>query len=140
LWLVGKLFHRNSVVRQRAEVIIALIPRIVPYGVDYDLQSETEFTRATTPLFDGELWRTDRPWEPVMPDAIRNPRRVRVKRIPKVIPNLFDPALNPVEYYFATQPEYESWIPPFVSSDDANYIEAEGPHPAPPIRFLPIDG
>jgi len=137
LWLVGKLFQRKSVVRERAEVIIALIPRIVPYGVDYDLQSEIQFTRATTPLFDGELWSTDRPWEAVMPDAIRNPRRVRVKRIPKVIPNLFDPAPNPVEYYFATQPEYDSWIPPFVSGDDVNFIEAEGLHPAPPVPSQP---
>jgi hypothetical protein len=74
-----------------------------------------------------------------MPDAIRNPRRVRVKRIPKVIPNLFDPAPNPVEYYFATQPEYESWIPPFVSGDDVNFIEAEGLHPAPPVPSQPYD-
>ncbi|MCH7687512.1 MAG: type II and III secretion system protein, partial [Planctomycetes bacterium] len=41
LWLVGRLFQRKSVTRQRSEIIIALIPRIVPYRSAYQHRENT---------------------------------------------------------------------------------------------------
>ncbi len=82
LWLVGKLFQRRVVDRRRAEVIITLIPRVVPYGSDYQPQECAEYTRSETPLLQGQVHEYPRPWEPKLYDTIENPRPL-VTRLPR---------------------------------------------------------
>jgi len=119
LWLIGKLFQRQNLTLERTEIIIAIVPHVVPYAADgYGVQAETEFSRATTRLFDGPLWETDRPWEPDLPDAMRNPRRLKVRRLPHIIHNLHEPLPHPPEYYFPTLPEEASWIPTLIIDGD----------------------
>jgi type II secretory pathway component GspD/PulD (secretin) len=70
---VGKLFQKRSMEKKRSEIIVALMPRILPYDSDYQQLASDELFRAQTPLFYGPLIPTPRPWEPMLPDTIYNP-------------------------------------------------------------------
>ncbi|NQT16693.1 MAG: hypothetical protein HQ582_28305, partial [Planctomycetes bacterium] len=73
LWLVGRLFQSRRVDRKRTELVVALIPYIVPYQPEcHDRESE-QFFRATTPIVYGPLLPYPRPFEPVLPDASQPP-------------------------------------------------------------------
>ncbi len=77
LWLVGRLFQRRSVVRQRIEVIIALVPYIVPHPDDKPAGMDAKMERARSRLLGPPLERMDRRhWEPDPSDAIRNPKHL----------------------------------------------------------------
>jgi type II secretory pathway component GspD/PulD (secretin) len=70
---VGLLFQQRSVKRERTEVIVAIIPRLVPYSSCAAAKDRLEVIRATTPVFHGPMRRCPRPWEPSLRDAL--PRR-----------------------------------------------------------------
>ena len=67
---VGLLFQERDRETQRTEVIIALLPRVVPYAPCPEAKDQLETIRATTPLFHGPLRRCPRPWEPNLRDAL----------------------------------------------------------------------
>lgn len=73
---VGKLFQRREALRQRTEIIIALVPHIVePDGDgclpcnDDPMREHGNLEQATSPLFNGPLNRSFRPWEARLPDV-----------------------------------------------------------------------
>ena len=68
---VGFLFRRSVVTKERTEIIVALVPRIQPYCQQYHDFEEGELVKASVPLMHGPLCRTDRPWDPVLPDGKR---------------------------------------------------------------------
>ncbi len=77
LWLVGRLFQRRSVIRQRNEVIIALVPYIVPHPDDKPAGMDAGLERVQSRLLGPPLERLDRrQWEPDLPDAVRNPKHL----------------------------------------------------------------
>jgi hypothetical protein len=71
VWVVGNVFKRSVVTKERVEIIVAILPRIQPYDCQWQNYEQGELARAATPLFDGPLCRTDRPWEPILPDGTR---------------------------------------------------------------------
>lgn len=73
LWLVGKLFQRQAITKERREIIITLLPRIVPDCMAEDDRHALEVQRAAAPVLCGPLATAPRPWEPQLPDAIHNP-------------------------------------------------------------------
>jgi len=77
IWLVGGLFQRHERLKKRSEIIITLLPRVVPYPPEYEMIEQTETTRAATPLFQGPLVPYPRPWEPSLPSAWRRPPMFR---------------------------------------------------------------
>ena len=83
IWLVGKLFQKSTIIKKRSEIIIAIVPHVVPYTPNYENRHQEEVARATTPLIECGLERLERPWEPILPEAIRNPR---VVRLPSILP------------------------------------------------------
>ncbi|MFQ5730409.1 MAG: type II secretion system protein GspD, partial [Planctomycetaceae bacterium] len=97
-WLLGRLFQRRLAEKERTEIIIALVPRIVPLGAPRDERAQAEWTRAATRLFEKPLDRTFRPQEPGLPDAVRDPRRLRFDRLLRVIPNLGESHPLPSDY------------------------------------------
>jgi hypothetical protein len=76
---IGWLFRRTEVVKERVEIIVALVPRIQPYDAEWQEYEQGEIVRATVPLFEGPLKRTYRPWEPILPDG----KRVYKPLVPK---------------------------------------------------------
>jgi hypothetical protein len=74
LRFVGKLFQRRALEKQRKEIIVMLVPRLLPYHPVYKQYAEMETAQAGTPLFHGPLQRMPRPWEASLPDAQDNPR------------------------------------------------------------------
>ncbi len=75
LWLVGWLFQRREVTRERNEIIITLLPRIVPSISGCRELDPCQVERAHTPLLHGPLKRVDRSgFEPALPCATNRPR------------------------------------------------------------------
>lgn len=79
---VGLLFQKREVAKVRTEIVIALMPRILPCGAPQTEVLQTELSRCQTPLFQGPLDRVPRPWEPMLPDVVRNP--ITFRRLPPV--------------------------------------------------------
>lgn len=73
IWLAGRLFQRQTTERERSEVVVALMPRIVPYGACPTPQEVPDLERVAAPIVTPTLQSAPRPWEPKLPDAIRNP-------------------------------------------------------------------
>jgi len=69
IWLIGRLFQHRELVKSRSEIVITLIPRVLPYQPDYEAQDQFDTARAAAPLFHGPLCRYPRPWEPSLPDT-----------------------------------------------------------------------
>ncbi len=110
LWLVGRLFQRQEIVKDRSEIIVVLIPRVLPYRSDYATFEQGEVHRATTELFEGPLMRKSRPWNAQLPDAVRNPRQLRIPPVGKRYPWPAVPVEDAATYQL--QNEY------FVPNDD----------------------
>jgi type II secretory pathway component GspD/PulD (secretin) len=68
---LGWFFRHTSVTKERVEIIFALLPRIQPYNQQYQAFEQGELVKAGVPLFDGPLCRTERPWDPILPDGKR---------------------------------------------------------------------
>lgn len=73
LWLVGRLFQRRETTRRRNEIIITLIPHVVPFQPECQQRESQQYERATTPLVYGPLCEYPRPFEPRLPDAGQRP-------------------------------------------------------------------
>jgi hypothetical protein len=73
---VGWLFRRSEITKERVEIIVALVPRVQPYDCKYQAYEQGEVVRSSVPLFHGALCRTDRPWDPVLPDGKRVKRPI----------------------------------------------------------------
>jgi len=73
MWLVGWLFQKRHVDRKRSEIIIALIPHVVPYGPEISEREVHQFQQATTPITQGALQKYPRPWENTLPSAHHRP-------------------------------------------------------------------
>jgi hypothetical protein len=77
VWMLGKLFQRKTVSRERVEIIITLLPRIVPPEVPCDSPHDIELQHAMSPVVQWPLERAHRPWEPMLRDAWTNPLTYR---------------------------------------------------------------
>jgi hypothetical protein len=77
VWMLGKLFQRKTVSRERVEIIITLLPRIVPPEIPCDSPHDIEVQHSMAPVVQGPLVPAVRPWEPVLHDAWINPLNCR---------------------------------------------------------------
>jgi len=68
-WLVGRLFQHRAVTRNRTEIIITLIPHVVPYQPARQRAECRQFQRTCVPLTHGPLLQNFRSDEPRFPDA-----------------------------------------------------------------------
>lgn len=74
LRLIGLLFQYRKVQKHRTEIIIAMVPRVVPYGPADAMRDQAETYRATSPLLHGPLLRCPRPGDPRLRDALHRAR------------------------------------------------------------------
>jgi hypothetical protein len=68
---IGWMFRKKTVNKERVEIIFALVPRVQPYDPQYQAFEQGELVRAGVPLLEGPLCRTNRPWDPILPDGKR---------------------------------------------------------------------
>jgi type II secretory pathway component GspD/PulD (secretin) len=68
---IGWAFRHTTVNKERTEIIFALVPRIQPYDAEWQAFEQGELVKAGVPLYQGPLCRTDRPWDPILPDGKR---------------------------------------------------------------------
>jgi hypothetical protein len=127
----------------RSEIIVALLPRIVPYCHDGQIQQEQfELEKVHTPLLENGLYRRDRTHlEPETPDAYLNPRRPSLGRMREFFPGLRKDRLKEPNYYWPTPSEktpfvdqYDRAIPqPIYNAPPAElpYEGSELPPPSP---------
>jgi len=152
LWLIGRLFQAREVKRNRTEIIIALVPHVVPYQpTRHQLECE-QFQRASTPLVYGPLLQNPRPFEPQLPNAGHWPSPHYKQQHLHTLPTgeswaprgPHDPCLpgapQPVEMPEAPIPYPESLQPspnPPASGELPPYTETLTPAPSPPTPNLP---
>jgi hypothetical protein len=125
---LGWFFRDSTVVKQRDEVVIGLVPRIQPYSQQYYDYEQGELVKAGVPLFDGPLVRNDRPWDPILPDGKRVYRRLL-------------PWQNRGDYWpnrYGSNAEYV--IPPQPLPQQKFYAPPCGPQPQPLLsdEALPV--
>jgi type II secretory pathway component GspD/PulD (secretin) len=114
---IGWLFRRTTITKDRQEIIFALLPRILPYNAQYQAYEQGELVKAGVPLFDGPLCRTERPWDPILPDG----KRVYRPLVPR----------KPV--YQGPGPNSAYVIPPTPLPQQHFYGEPCGPSPPPGV-------
>ena len=86
---------------------MALVPRVQPYDAKYQAFEQGELVKASVPLMHGPLCRTNRPWDPILPDG----KRIQYPLIPpKHVP-------PPTGYYHDEMPDYV--IPPVSNAGAA---------------------
>jgi type IV pilus assembly protein PilQ len=135
---VGFFFRRSERTKERVEIIIALVPRIQPYDAQWQAYEQGEVVRATVPLWHGPLCRTDRPWDPVLPDG----KRVTKPLVPKKHG-------APSGHFHNLGPQYE--IPPYPLPEqhigeqycapaDSRLMNARSKGSAPTVESLPAPG
>lgn len=73
---VGILFQKREIVKERSEIIVTLVPHLLPYTPIKEAQNAHELMRTQEPLTYGPLNRYPRPYEPQLPDTFTNPRVV----------------------------------------------------------------
>ncbi|HEY4232538.1 MAG TPA: secretin and TonB N-terminal domain-containing protein [Lacipirellulaceae bacterium] len=137
LWKVGILFKRSEVNKERSEILVAIVPRIQPFSPEVQAYTQGEMVRAVTPLFQGPLCRTSRPWDPVLPDG----RRVVKPFVPSRLPL---PAVQRSRDCTAPWPRYDIPHEPYpvkhfdATCDDPNMApNMTGPQPEISGEYLP---
>ncbi len=125
---VGRLFQRRTTTKNRREIIITLIPRLLPYESSYVEIANEQFERADTPLLQGPLERVPRPWEPRLSDAIDNPRVIRLPRVHDYLP--------PRRCQNCGQACYNQECCPCVTEfENTGATDAPIPQPPSPVHF-----
>ncbi|MEN1681287.1 MAG: hypothetical protein AAGJ46_16995, partial [Planctomycetota bacterium] len=76
----GFFFQRRQVIKSRSEIIVALVPHVLPASPEVNCRNEYELMRATTPLMHGPLCRYPRPFEPSLKDVMAE-KPFRVARL-----------------------------------------------------------
>jgi type II secretory pathway component GspD/PulD (secretin) len=130
IWGVGHLFRRKSTAKVRSEIIVALMPRVVPYCYDDQAREDFELEKVHTPLLENGLFRRDRTHlEPELPDAYLNPRRLSHERMKEFLPSLRGDRLHEPRYYWPTPSERNPFVDPY------DRVIPEPIYNAPPEEF-----
>ena len=86
IWGIGKLFQRRVLSKNRTEIIVTLLPTLMPYPDCMEPYHKIELERAESPLFCGPLNRYPRPWEASLRDTWLNPGPCCLRRLPPIDP------------------------------------------------------
>lgn len=146
IWLFGRLFQKRNIVRSRTEVVIFLVPRIVPYDPEFQMITEGEMARAQMPLLSDQFARQRRPGEPQLYDAVEYPRPLLPRNQPATTPSnrslwrrvtqVFSTTPQPDEKLIAAPPPALRMAPQMVGTAPPP-APASNVRPAPPVNPVP---
>jgi type II secretory pathway component GspD/PulD (secretin) len=96
--LIGRLFQHRTNDKTRSEIIIALVPRVVPFEPHFDAQNEADYYRATSPILDCQIHRLPRDDGYWLYDACNNPFRPLhcIRRLPPIGGSFGGPIGGPI--------------------------------------------
>ncbi len=69
----GILFQKRKLIKSRSEIIVTIVPYVVPYAPIENARNEERFMRTHQPLLSPPLNRFPRPYEAQLPDTFTNP-------------------------------------------------------------------
>jgi type II secretory pathway component GspD/PulD (secretin) len=72
----GVLFQKRQLIKARSEIIVTLIPHVMPYTPIEIAHNDQRMLRTQDPLLAPPLNRFPRPYEPQLPDTFTNPTPV----------------------------------------------------------------
>ncbi len=72
---VGILFQTRQIIKKRTEIIVTLVPHVLPYNPIVDARESFDYMKAQERLLTGPLCRVPRPYEAQLYDTFLNPRR-----------------------------------------------------------------
>ncbi len=108
IWGIGHLFRRINTSRIRSEIIVVLLPRIVPYSCEYKAYENFELEKAHTPLLENGIYPADRSHlEPELPDSYLNPRLFSCDRARDAGPSFRQGRLKEPRYYLPARSELD---------------------------------
>lgn len=76
----GIFFQRRQLIKSRAEIIVTLIPHVMPYSAIGVAQNDHRMMRTQQPLLSPPLNRFPRPYEASLTDTFDNPRPLCIGR------------------------------------------------------------
>ena len=127
---VGILFQRRLVEKRRTEIIVTMVPHVLPYSPIIHERESHQLMRSLEPLTRGALDLNYRPYEPRLPDTFRNPRRPvaaikHLHRLPPVDEGSHGPVAVEMPYHY----QHEHSIPEtvVVPSDSPSPINLPNP-------------
>ena len=135
---VNFLFQRRQEVKRRSELVVALVPHVLPYEPIQHARDQHDFNRAFDPLTYGPLCEYPRPYEPRLPDPytdragcqclIEHGKRCngscRVGRQPQQWPHHGCRRLPPVEEPRVAEPELAEEPSPAAPVVQATHVPA----------------
>jgi hypothetical protein len=72
LWLLGTLFQYRKTEKHKTEIVVVLVPRVVPYTPPDEMRERVDIRNATSPLLHGALESCPRRWEPRLNSALQD--------------------------------------------------------------------
>lgn len=75
---INPLFQRRQVEKRRSELIVALVPHVLPFAPDVECRNQSELFRSSERLTYGPLCRNPRPYEPSAFDPVRDVKRLHL--------------------------------------------------------------
>ena len=82
----GILFQKREVIKSRSEIIVTLVPYVMPYTPIEIARNSHRMMRATQPLLSPPLNRFPRPYEAQLPDTFTNPTPIFKGRMMASLP------------------------------------------------------
>jgi hypothetical protein len=146
LKVLGHLFRRTEDTKSRKEIIMALVPRLVPYQPNYDQFEADKFQQAQTRLLEGSLCPVLRPWEAAHPEYRLDSWHTPNWSPPWQEPYPMDPYLAPPSWPRGYQAATQSEFPPrdrannsFSGSTGPLFTEQDLPSPAKVLPSAPAE-
>ncbi|MGI9427241.1 MAG: type II secretion system protein GspD [Bythopirellula sp.] len=104
----GILFQKRQVVKARAEIIVTLIPHVMPYTPIDIAHNDHRMMRTQQPLMSPPLNRFPRPYEARLPDTFYNPTPLCPHRHCQVAAHpVKSPVIAPTPTFEFPQPRHE---------------------------------
>ncbi len=119
----GVLFQRRQLIKSRAEIIVTLIPHVMPYAPIQITHNDHQMMRTQQPLLCPPLNRNPRPYEAQLPDTFTNPTPVFTQRYLAAMPPTTDTEVIELDRSMKSlQPQVEEvpiYFPPVDSPSPA---------------------
>jgi hypothetical protein len=104
----GILFQKRQVIKARAEIIVTLIPYVMPYTPIGIAHNDHRMMRTQQPLLSPPLNRFPRPYEAQLPDTFNNPTPLCPQRHCHVVAQPVEaPVIAPTPTLELLQPMHE---------------------------------